>query len=79
MTDIQKEFVTIDWICEREGVRKDRAYKMLRQYGISAVRMGPHILLIPVSELHKIPPREERAKRKGGRPYHKKNRNNGSP
>lgn len=79
MTDIQREYLTIPDLARIEGVSRARAYQMVQQYNLEVVKLGPRITLIPVTEIRKIPTREERAKHTGGQPYHKKNRQNGTP
>ena len=80
---MKRRFVTIAEFAAAEGVSRQRAHRLIKTYGVETVRLGKRFTVIPLTELKKVPSKEEReantgisitkSKRKGVSGRQKKN------
>jgi len=60
-----KDFLTVAELAELEGVTRQRVHQLIRTYGVKTVKLGNRFMVIPLLELKKIPPAEERERNNG--------------
>ena len=57
---MKKDFLTISEAAELEGVSRQRMHQLIHTYGVNTEYLSDRFIVIPVLELKKIPPKEER-------------------